>query len=322
VPAHTVSVLDGIRAKVGNRLRVVNAEGVRLTTSGDWYTDDVQLADRNENLGRIRQAVTVAQTADVVILVLGTNAATSREGWADNHLGDRARLGLVGEQDDLATAIFAVGKPVVVLLINGPPLSIPEVVARANAVLEAWYPGQEGGTALADLLFGDANPGGKLPVTVARSVGQLPAFYDQKPSAHRGYLFDSKDPLFPFGFGLSYTKFEIGLPRLSANEIKADEPVSVTVDVTNTGKVAGDEVVQLYLHHLVSSVTRPVRELKGFRRVRLAPGAHTTVQFNLDSAALSFWDEHMKRTVEPGAIEIMAGPNSVDLKRTTLEVVR
>jgi beta-glucosidase len=322
VPAHTVSVLDGIRAKVGEQLRVVSAEGVRLTTSGDWYTDDVQLANRDENLGRIKEAVTVAQTADAIILVLGTNAATSREGWADNHLGDRARLGLVGQQDDLATAIFALGKPVVVLLINGPPLSIPEVVERANAVLEGWYPGQEGGTALADILFGDANPGGKLPVTVARSVGQLPMFYDQKPSAHRGYLFDSREPLFPFGFGLSYTTFEIAPPRLSATQIKADQPVSVMVDVTNTGKVAGDEVVQLYLHHLVSSVTRPVKELKGFRRVRLAPGERTTVQFTLDWTALSFWDEHMKRTVEPGAVEIMAGPNSVDLKRTTLEVVR
>jgi beta-glucosidase len=322
VPAHTVSVLDGIRAKVGNGVRIVSAEGVRLTTSGDWYTDDVQLANRDENLGRIKEAVTVAQAADAIILVLGTNAATSREGWADNHLGDRARLGLVGQQDDLATAIFALGKPVVVLLINGPPLSIPEVVDRANAVLEGWYPGQEGGTALADILFGDANPGGKLPVTVARSVGQLPMFYDQKPSAHRGYLFDSRDPLFAFGFGLSYTTFEIGLPRLSATQIKADQPVAVMVDVTNTGKVAGDEVVQLYVHHLVSSVTRPVKELRGFRRVRLAPGERTTVQFTVDNAAFSFWDEHMKRTVEAGAVEIMAGPNSVDLKRTTLEVVR
>jgi len=322
VPAHTVSVLDGIRTRVGTGVRIVSAEGVRLTTSGDWYTDDVQLANRDENLGRIKEAVTVAQAADAIILVLGTNAATSREGWADNHLGDRATLGLVGQQDDLATAIFALGKPVVVLLINGPPLSIPEVVNRANAVLEGWYPGQEGGTALADILFGDVNPGGKLPVTVARSAGQLPMFYDQKPSAHRGYLFDSREPLFPFGYGLSYTTFETGAPRLSATQIRADQPVAVTVDVTNTGKVAGDEVVQLYLHHLVSSVTRPVKELKGFRRVRLAPGERTSVQFTLDRDALSFWDEHMKRTVEPGAVEIMAGPSSVDLKRTTLEVVR
>src|SRR5262249_14681352 len=253
-----------IKAKVGSAVNVLSAEGVRLTTSSDWYTDAVQLANRDENHARIKEAVATAQAADAIILVLGTNAATSREGWADHHLGDRATLGLVGQQDDLAAAIFALGKPVVVLLINGPPLSIPEVVERANAVLEGWYPGQEGGTALADILFGDANPGGKLPLTVARSAGQLPIFYNQKPSAHRGYLFDSKDPLFPFGFGLSYTTFEVGAARLSASQLKAQQTVTVMVDVTNTGKAAGDEVVQLYVHHLVSSVTRPIKELKGF----------------------------------------------------------
>jgi beta-glucosidase len=200
--------------------------------------------------------------------------------------------------------MFALGKPVVVVLINGPPLSIPEVVEKTNALVEGWYPGQEGGTALADILFGDANPGGKLPVTVARSIGQLPMFYNQKPSAHRGYLFDSKDPLFPFG----------------ASQVKSDGTVTVTVDVHNTGKVAGDEVVQLYLHQLVSSVTRPVKELKGFRRVTLAPGQTTTVQFTLDRTAFALWDEHMKHVVEPGAFEIMAGPNSVDLKTVTLDV--
>ena len=272
VPAHTVSVLDGIKAKVGNRVRIVTAEGVQLTEQGNWYSDDVVLANRDDNLARIKEAVTVAQAADEIVLVLGGSGATSREGWAKNHLGDRAELGLVAQQDELAQAMFALGKPVVVVLINGPPLSIPEVAAKTNALVEGWYPGQEGGTALADILFGDANPGGKLPVTVARSVGQLPMFYNQKPSAHRGYLFDSKDPLFPFGFGLSYTTFDISAPHLSAAKINADGTVTVSVDVRNTGKVAGDEVVQLYLHEVVSSVTRPVKELKGFRRVTLAPG--------------------------------------------------
>ena len=159
---------------------------------------------------------------------------------------------------------------------------------RANALVEAWYPGQEGGTALADILFGDANPGGKLPVTIARSSGQLPLFYNQKPSAHRGYLFDSKDPLFPFGFGLSYTIFEISAPHLSAAQIKADQRVTVSVDVRNTGKVAGDEVVQLYLHDVVSSVTRPVKELKGFRRVTLAPGQGTTFAIWLPATATAW----------------------------------
>jgi beta-glucosidase len=321
VPAHSVSVVEGIRAKLGNGVRVVTAEGVRLTDKGDWYSDDVVLADRDANFARIKQAVEVAQAADAVVLVIGGSGATSREGWAKNHLGDRDKLGLIAEQDELARALFALGKPVVVVLINGPPLSIPEVAARSNALLEAWYPGQEGGTALADILFGDANPGGKLPVTVARSVGQLPLFYDQKPSAHRGYLFDSKDPLFPFGFGLSYTTFEIGAPRLSAPQIKSGQPLTVSVEVRNTGKVAGDEVVQLYLHELVSSVTQPVKQLKGFRRVTLAPGQSTMVLFTLDRDAFSLWDEHMKHVVEPGEFEIMAGPNSADLKTVMVEVI-
>jgi len=298
----------------------VTAEGVRLTDQGSWYSDGVVLANRDENLARIKEAVSVAQGADEIVLVLGGSGATSREGWAKNHLGDRAELGLIAQQNELAQAMFALGKPVVVVLINGPPLSIPEVAAKTNALVEGWYPGQEGGTALADILFGDANPGGKLPVTVARSVGQLPMFYNQKPSAHRGYLFDSKDPLFPFGFGLSYTTFDISPPHLSSARINADGTVTVSVDVRNTGKVAGDEVVQLYLHEAVSSVTRPVKELKGFRRVTLAPGQTTTVQFTLDRTAFAFWDEHMKHGVEPCEFAIMVGPNSVDLKTVTLEV--
>ena len=146
--------------------------------------------------------------------------------------------------------------------------------------MEAWYPGEEGGTALADILFGDANPGGKLPVTIARSVGQLPMFYNQKPTAHRGYLFASAAPLFPFGFGLSYTTFEVGAPQVAAH-VSVSSPVKVSVEVRNTGKVAGDEVVQLYLHQLVASVTRPVKQLADFRRVSLAPGESKTVDFML-----------------------------------------
>jgi beta-glucosidase len=320
VPAHTVSVLQGIRAKLGTGVHVVSAEGVRITDKGNWYSDEVVLADRETNLARIQEAVEVARGADEIVLVIGGSSATSREGWDKSHLGDRADIGLIAQQDELARAMFALGKPVVVVLINGAPLSIPEVAAKANAVLEGWYPGQEGGTALADILFGDANPGGKLPVTIARSAGQLPFFYNQKPSAHRGYLFASKEPLYPFGFGLSYTTFEISPPHLSATTIKADQSVTVAVDVRNTGNIAGDEVVQLYLHDVISSVTRPVKELKGFRRVTLAPGESTTVQFTLDREAFALWNEQMKRVVEPGAFEIMVGPNSVELKTATLDI--
>nr|WP_217705269.1 glycoside hydrolase family 3 N-terminal domain-containing protein [Peristeroidobacter soli] len=320
VPKHVVTLLDGIKAKLGQRVNVVSAEGVRLTESGDWYTDEVILAKREDNLERIKEAVKIAQGADAIVLAVGGSSALHREAWAKNHLGDSLNLGLCGEQNDLAQAMFALGKPVVVVLINGQPLSIPEVVEKANGVIEGWYAGQEGGTALAEVLFGDANPGGKLPVTVARDVGQLPYFYNQKPSAHRGYHFESKEPLFPFGFGLSYTKFELGEPKLSSARIDAAGSVKVSVDVRNTGGMQGDEVVQLYVRDVASSITRPVKELKAFRRVSLQPGASTTVEFTLAKEAFAYWNEQMKYVVEPGEFSIMTGPNSVDLKSATLTV--
>jgi beta-glucosidase len=322
VPAHSVSILEGIRTKLGNRVRVVTAEGVRLTDKGDWYEDQVVLADPQANRGRIAEAVQVAQGADAIVLAVGGSGATSREGWDSNHLGDAASLDLVGEQNDLARALFALGKPVVVVLINGRPQAVVEIAERSNALLEGWYLGQEGGTALADILFGDSNPGGKLPVTIPRSAGQLPLTYNEKPSSHRGYLFESKEPLFPFGFGLSYTTFEVGAPQLSATQIPANGKVTVSVPVRNTGAVAGDEVVQLYLRDVISSVTRPVKELRGFKRVTLAPGASTTVSFTLDSSAFALWDKDMKHVVEPGEFQIMVGPNSRDLKSVSLNVTK
>lgn len=320
VPKHVVTLLDGIKAKLGQRVNVVSAEGVRLTESGDWYTDDVVRTKREDNLERIKEAVKVAQGADAVVLAIGGSSALHREAWAKNHLGDSLGLGLTGEQNELAEAMFALGKPVVVVLINGQPLSIPRVVEKTNGLIEAWYPGQEGGTALADVLFGDANPGGKLPVTVARDIGQLPFFYNQKPSAHRGYHFESKEPLFPFGFGLSYTKFELGEPKLSSARIGDDGNVKVSVDVRNTGSREGDEVVQLYVRDVASAITRPVKELKAFRRVSLQPGASTTVEFALAKDAFAYWNEEMKYVIEPGEFNIMTGPNSVDLKSATLTI--
>ncbi|HUO01145.1 MAG TPA: glycoside hydrolase family 3 N-terminal domain-containing protein [Rhizomicrobium sp.] len=320
VPRQAISVLDGIRAKVGNKVNVVTAEGVKITENDDWGADEVKLADPVQNARLIQQAVEVAKTADEIVLVLGDTEQTSREGWAKTHLGDRDHLGLVGQQDDLANAMFALGKPVVVVLLNGRPLSVVNVAAKANALVEGWYLGQEGGTAMADILFGDVNPAGHLPVTIARSVGQLPMFYNYKPSAHRGYLFDTTEPLFLFGYGLSYTTFDVGAPRLSASSIPLNGQVTVSVDIRNTGARAGDDVVQLYIRDEVSSVTRPIKELKGFQRVSLRPGEQKTVTFTLGPEALGFWNEQMKRVVEPGAFDIMAGDNSVALKTTILNV--
>jgi len=269
----------------------------------------------------IAEAVGVAKTADVAIVVVGGNEQTSREAYAANHLGDRDSLDLLGKQDELVKAVMATGKPTIVFLINGRPLSINAVAQRVPAILEGWYLGEETGTAVADVLFGDYNPAGRLPISFPRTVGDLPDFYNYKPSARLGFLFTEKGPLFPFGYGLSYTTFKYDDLRLSPDKIAPDGKTTVSVNVTNSGKMAGDEVVELYIRDEVSSVTRPVKELKGFRRIHLDPGQTQTVEFVLSPAELSFLNQEMKRVVEPGTFDVMVGPSSVDLKTVKLEVV-
>ena len=320
VPPATASILEGIRSKVGARAKIVFAQGVKITASDDWWSDAVQLADPAENRRLIQSAVAAAREADQIILAIGDTEQTSREGWAQTHLGDRTSLDLVGEQQALFDALRALNKPLVVVLINGRPASTVTIAEKANALLEGWYLGEQGGHAMADVLFGDVNPGGKLPVTIARGVGQLPMFYNAKPSARRGYLFDSVDPLFPFGYGLSYTSFEIGAPSLSADHIGIDGSVTVSVRVRNSGARDGDETVQLYVHQLVGSVTRPIKELKGFERIALAAGESKTVSFTLTPETFRLWNVAMQRVVEPGSFEVMVGPNSVDLKTALLHI--
>lgn len=320
-PRQTVSLLEGVRAKLKGKAEVVHAQGVFITQSEDRSADEVLLADPGKNRQLIAEAVEVAKGADIVLLAIGDTEQTSREAFAKNHLGDRTDIDLVGEQNELFAALKATGKPVVVCAINGRPPSYPAVAADANALLECWYPGQEGGTAMADVLFGDVNPGAKLPVSVAREVGQVPVFYNAKPSARRGYLFGDVTPLFPFGFGLSYTRFDIGAPKLSAPRIGTGGEVTVEVEVRNVGDRAGDEVVQLYVHDQTASVTRPVKELKGFERVTLNPGESRTVRFTLGPDAFSLWNIDMKEVVEPGLFDIMVGPDSQTLKTATLEIV-
>jgi beta-glucosidase len=318
-PGHSVSVLQGIKNKVGSGGEVLFAEGCKITeTPPDWNADKVVLGDPALNAKRIQDAVLVARKADVVLLVLGENEQTSREAWAVTHLGDRDSLDLLGSQDDLAKAIVETGKPVIVLLLHGRPNSINYIAEHIPAILDGWYLGQEGGTAVADVLFGDANPGGRLPITVPRSVGQLPDYYYQKPSAKRGYLGSTTQPLFPFGWGLSYTTFKYTNLYLTPNAIGTSGETKVSVDVSNAGKVSGDEVVQLYIRDEVSSVTRPIKELRGFRRITLAPGETKTVDFTLGFDQLSFLDVDMHRVVEPGTFKIMVGGNSVDLVEATL----
>ncbi len=321
IPKTRISLLDGVRKRLEGKAEVLHAQGVFITQSEDRSVSDVKLADPVKNRQLIQEAVEVARTADVILLAIGDTEQTSREGYARTHLGDRTDIDIVGEQNELFLAMKATGKPVVVVALNGRPPSWPTVVEGANALLECWYMGQEGGTAMAEALFGDINPGGKMPVTTVRDEGQIPFFYNHKPSARRGYLFADPAPLFPFGFGLSYTSFTLSEPRLSAPRIARAGTVEVAVDVTNTGSRAGDEVVQVYVHDQVASVTRPVKELKGFKRITLQPGETKTVRFTLGPEAFRMWDVNMKEVVEPGLFDIMAGPNSVDLKSVTLEIV-
>jgi beta-glucosidase len=319
-PRHVVSVLEGLQTAAQGRFEVDYAEGVRLTETRCWSCDEVKLVPAEVNRKLIAEAVETARKSDVVVMVLGENEQLSREAWADAHLGDRASLDMVGQQEELARAIFALGKPTVVILLNGRPLSVNYLAANAPALIEGWYLGQETGNAVADVLFGAVNPGGKLPVSFARSVGQLPVYYNRKPTSRRGYLFDSTAPLYPFGFGLSYTTFDVSAPRFARDTVRTGENVQVSVDVANTGRRAGDEVVQLYVRDDEASITRPLLELKRFQRVTLQPGERRTVTFELKPDDLALWNMDMKRVVEPGTFTISAGPNSVDLKSAKLTV--
>jgi beta-glucosidase len=322
VPKHNVTVLNGIKEKVGDRVNVLYSEGCKITLPGSWNQDEVLASDPDEDRKQIAQAVRVAKKADVIVLAIGGNEQTSREAWNLNHMGDRTSLDLIGRQDELVKAMLATGKPVIVFLFNGRPLSINYVSQNVPAIFECWYLGQETGHAIADVLFGDCNPGGKLPITIPRSAGHLPAFYNYKPSARRGYLFDDVSPLYAFGYGLSYTTFAIDNLRLAKKKISRDGSTRVQVDVTNTGKCAGTEVVQLYIRDLVSSVTRPIKELKGFKKVALQPGETKPVTLEITPELLAFYDVNMKYAVEPGEFEIMVGNSSrdADLQKVILKV--
>ena len=320
VPGHVVSVLDGIKEQANGHFTVDYSEGVRITEGHCWSCDEVKLTPAAVNRKLIAAAVETARKADVVVMVLGDNEATSREAWADAHLGDRASVDLIGQQNDLAKAIFALHKPTVVVLLNGRPLAVNYLAQNASALLEGWYLGQETGHGVADVLFGKVNPGGKLPVSIPRSVGQLPVFYNHKPTSRRGYLFDTTSPLYPFGYGLSYTSFDVSTPRVLTPTIGANQAARVAVDVANTGKRAGDEVVQLYVRDDEASVTRPVIELKRFQRVTLQPGERRTITFDLTPNDLALWNADMKKVVEPGTFTISAGASSADLKSAKLTV--
>lgn len=303
-----VTLLAGIRAKVPADTKVVFAKGCDIQCATAEGFDEAANASRN---------------ADFTIVAVGESAEMSGEA------ASRSSLNLPGRQAELVRAIHSSGKPYAVVLMNGRPLSINELVENSPAILETWFAGTQAGHAIADVLFGDVNPGGKLPVTFPRTVGQVPIYYnhlntgrppDPKNKYTSKYLDVPWTPLLPFGYGLSYTKFQISSPQLSTTRIPTNGRLTVTVEVQNVGSRAGDEVVQLYIRDVAASMTRPVKELKGFRRVTLQPGEKRRVEFVLGPEQLGFYNRQMRFVVEPGEFKVMVGPNSADVIETSFQV--
>ncbi len=307
-PEDTVTPLTGIKMKVSPETKVSYAKG--CDTQGD-------------STAGFAEAVALASASEVALVFVGESAETVGEAAA------KSSLDLPGRQMDLVKAVYATGKPTVVVLMNGRPLTLSWIAENVPAVLEAWMGGTESGNAIADALFGDVNPGGKLPVTWPRTVGQVPIYYNhmntgRPPEANNRYTSKYLDvpwtPQFPFGYGLSYTQFKITNLQLSAQQIKANGTLTVSVEVDNVGKRAGDEVVQLYIRDVAASMTRPVKELKGFQRVTLKPGEKKRLEFRLTAEHLGFWNREMRFVVEPGEFKLMVGSNSDDLIETKFEV--
>ena len=319
-PKQKITPWQGLKAKAQGKCELLYSEGCRISDKGDWFSDSVTLSSPAENRKRIAEAVAMAQKADVILLFVGGNETTSREGWSSQHMGDLSNLELIGEQNELVSALHALHKPMAAFVMSGPPLAFRHLDSSVQALVNCFYLGQETGNAVADLIYGTTCPSGKLSISIPRSAGHLPCFYNYKPSARRGYLFDRIDPLYSFGQGLSYTTFAYGQPRLSAAKIKQGQPVILTVDVTNTGLRAGTEVVQVYIRDAFSSVTRPVKELKDFARIPLQAGEKKTVTFTITPDKLSFYNREMNYVVEPGTFEVMVGTSSVENQKLVFEV--
>ncbi len=301
-----VSILAGIKKKVSSKTRLHYAKGCELSgTSKEGF----------------KEALEASRKSDVVVAIVGEKSGLSPSDIS-GEFRDRASLGLPGVQQDLIEALHKTGKPVVVVLVNGRPLSVKWIAENCPAVVEAWLPGEEGGNAVADVLFGDYCPGGRLPTSFPQDAGQIPVNYNRRPSSFGNYVFATSQPLFPFGHGLSYAKFEYSYLAISPGRVGPAGKVAVSCEVKNVGDRKGDEVVQLYIRDEVASVSRPAKELKGFRRITLETGEKKTVTFYLSMDQLAFYDRHMRFVVEPGTLKVMVGSSSEDIKLTgTFEVV-
>jgi beta-glucosidase len=324
-----VSVEQGLRAA---------APGMKITyAKGANVTDDVLMQERLNAYGgeleldkrsseeMIREAVQVAQAADVIVAVVGESQGMTGEA------ASRAELGLPGQQLELLKALKKTGKPLVLVLMNGRPLTLPWEDQNADAILETWFAGSQAGNAIADILFGDYNPSGKLTATFPLAVGQAPIYYNHKSTGRpyggqkldkykSRYLDVSNDPLYPFGYGLSYTTFTYGKPTLSKTTLAPAETLDVTVTVQNTGTRDGEEVAQLYLRDLVGSSSRPVKELKGFQKVMLKKGETKTLTFRLTPDDLAFYNDELKRVAEPGDFQVFVGGNSRDVQAASFKL--
>ena len=329
-PKSAITVLEGIRAKVGSSVKVEFAQGADIARvypslfdiiSGPRPAGWSEAQKREE----FEKAVSLARASDVVVMVLGLHEDMSGEA------ASQSTLDLPGRQLELLKTVSALGKPVVLVLINGRPLDISWAASNVPAILEAWHPGAEGGNAIADVLYGDATPGGKLPLTWPRSAAQIPIYYARNLTQQPEHAKDFKSrywdiptsPLYPFGYGLSYSTFKFSNLRVSKAEIKVGESVEVFADVENTGKRAADEVAQLYIHQRYGSASRPVRELKGFERVTLGPGEKKTVRFTLGKSELTYWSAAAKAWIQdPSTFDVWVGADSTAPLTTTLRVVR
>ncbi|MBI9017687.1 MAG: glycoside hydrolase family 3 C-terminal domain-containing protein [Phycisphaerae bacterium] len=312
VAVEVTTVLQGIRDKVGDTTKVIYTQGCDIVDANWPESEILPMPLTNDESDEIAKAVAQAKAADIAVVVVGGNGRTCGENKS------RTSLNLPGRQLDLLKAVHATGTPVVVVLISGRPLSINWTDKNVPAILAAWYPGSQGGKAIADVLFGDYNPGGKLSVTFPRTVGQLPMNFPAKPNSQIDCFRGGSrvnGVLYPFGYGLSYTKFKYSNLKITPKVIAPDDIITVMVDVTNIGKVAGDEIVQLYTRDVVSSVTTYEKNLRGFDRIHLKPGQSRTVQFIIKPDDIQLLNENMQWVVEPGEFSVMIGASSVDIKQ-------
>jgi len=321
-PRVGVDVLEGITQFARGQFEVLYAEGCKISTDeGTFWGNRVPVPNSEENDRMlIKEAVATALKSDVVLLALGEHESFGREGWGEDHRDDRTDLTLPGLQNELGQELLKTGKPIVAVMFGSRPLGFPLGAQHIPAIIQAFYLGQATGTALANTLFGKNNPSGKLSITFPKSVGELPAYYSRKPSRNRSYILEENAPVYPFGFGLSYTSYAYGTPRLDKTAIKVGESVNVTVEVTNTGKYAGEEIVQMYLRDMVSSAVRPIMELKDFARIHLKPGETKPVQFTITPEKMMFYNSQLKKVLEPGDFRAMVGPNSQTVQALTFSV--